>query len=166
LIQQLHFHNFQLWHSEDEARRRDVSDAEIARHKRDIDKHNQLRNDTIEKLDKHIADVLARNGIEPDESAEMNSETPGSIVDRLSILSLKIYHMKEETKRDNAGSGHTGLAQQRLHVLNEQSRDLVVALDKLLAGIGQGIKRHKIYHQFKMYNDPRFNPALYREKLK
>ena len=163
LIRLIHFYNFNLWHLEDEARRLDVTDAEIAKNKREIDRYNQLRNDSIENLDIHFDTILRDNNIKAGKGALCNSETPGSIIDRLSILSLKIYHMREESMRTDAEPGNRTLADKRLFVLQQQRRDLATALDQLLSDLSQGIKRHKIYHQFKMYNDPRFNPSLYKK---
>jgi len=156
----LHYNNYVLWHLEDQARRTDVADDVIVRCKREIDRHNQQRNDAIENIDAWIGTVLASAGIEPGEEVELNSETPGSIIDRLSIASLKIYHMERQTDRKKAGREHRALAARRLEVLKEQSSDLAAALNRLLLDLKQAKKRHKIYRQYKMYNDPRFNPAL------
>ena len=157
----VHFNNFILWHLEDEARRTDVSDRVIVRCKRAIDRYNQQRNDAIEKLDRWIATVLQNAGIEPGEGVAINSETPGSIIDRLSILSLRIYHMEEQAAREEVEKEHRELAAARSEILQEQRSDLAGALDRLLADLSAGAKKHKLYRQFKMYNDPRFNPSLY-----
>jgi len=164
MTQWVHYNNFILWHQEDEARRQDVTDRDIADCKRIIDKHNQMRNDGIEQIDIWIDSVLSTAGINPPENAELNSETPGSIIDRLSILSLKIFHMREQAQRKDVDEEHREVSQIRLGVLLEQQNDLARALDKLFMDLRTTKKRHKVYRQFKMYNDPRFNPALYRSK--
>ncbi|MCR4438841.1 MAG: DUF4254 domain-containing protein [bacterium] len=161
LLQALHVCNFSLWHEEDEARRPDVADAVIVAHKRAIDHWNQRRNDTIEQLDGHLLAALQRLGVRPHSGATQNSETPGSILDRLSIASLKIYHMAEQARREDAGPGHRAACEGRRAVLQEQRDDLIVSLERLLKEILAGEKRLKLYRQFKMYNDPALNPALY-----
>ncbi len=164
MTQWIHYNNFTIWHYEDDARRTDVEDAVIVDCKRHIDKYNQTRNDSIERIDIWIDTVLQNAGIEPDNNIESNSETPGSIIDRLSIICLKIFHMEEEVERKDADKEHQELSKKRLHVLIEQRDDLGRALDKLMLDLRQARKRHKIYRQYKMYNDPRFNPALYKNK--
>jgi len=166
MTQWIHFNNFLLWHLEDDARRDNVSAEEIMRTKRAIDKHNQNRNDAIENIDIWIDNVLKTAGIKPDDDVEMNSETPGSIIDRLSILSLKIYHMEEQIQRTDVGKEHKEIARDRQAILEEQRQDLAAALDKLILDLRQTHKRHKVYRQFKMYNDPNFNPAIYKSKSK
>ncbi|MBC7188530.1 MAG: DUF4254 domain-containing protein [Calditrichaeota bacterium] len=161
LLQTLHVCNFSLWHEEDEARRPDVPDAVIVAHKRAIDRWNQRRNDTIEQLDGQLLARLECLGVRPHASAPQNSETPGSIVDRLSIASLKIYHMAEQARREDVGPGHRAACEARLVVLREQRDDLVACLERLLIELLAGEKRLKLYRQFKMYNDPALNPALY-----
>ena len=158
---ELAWRNYLLWHEEDKARRTDVDDSMIASVKRAIDGYNQQRNDLIEKLDEAIlAEVTA---IAPVSDAEaINSETPGSIVDRISITSLKIYHMDEDSRRDDIDEEHRQRSQHRLAVLKLQRFDLYSALQQLLADYQAGRKRMKLYRQFKMYNDPTLNPEVYR----
>jgi hypothetical protein len=153
--------NFLLWHEEDEARREDVDDALIARVKRNIDKLNQQRNDHIEQLDEVVLSQLTAENVNTLPDAPLNTETPGSVIDRLSIAALKIYHMREQTRRTDAGAEHVQKAQEKSARLAEQRADLIVALDQLLDDIYTGRKRLKVYRQFKMYNDPTLNPALY-----
>ncbi|OGJ84773.1 MAG: hypothetical protein A2268_11630 [Candidatus Raymondbacteria bacterium RifOxyA12_full_50_37] len=155
----LHRHNYDIWHEEDQARRRDVADQTIVQVKRTIDRLNQLRNDSIEKIDRHLLDIIGGHA-NPD--APVNSETPGSIIDRLSIISLRLFHMEEETRRPDASGDHKVSCEKRLAVLREQHADLVTALTRLLNDLSDGKKRLKVYRQFKMYNDPALNPALYR----
>ena len=102
--------------------------------------------------------------MKPDEAAESNSETPGSIIDRLSILSLKIYHMNEDASRDDISPEHRERSLKRLEVLKTQRRDLLLALVRLISDLLLGSKRMKVYRQFKMYNDPELNPELYRSR--
>ncbi len=152
--------NYKLWHLEDTARDPVANDNVIADVKRKIDKENQLRNDKIEKLDIAIENYLRENNIITT-SDEFNSETPGSIVDRSTILSLKIYHMKEQTERKDSSPEHIEQCKRKLTILHQQRDDLLLALKKLIKALLNGEKTHKIYYQFKMYNDPNLNPAIY-----
>lgn len=160
---ELAYRNYLLWHEEDKARRTDVNDSVIATVKRAIDKLNQQRNDLIEKLDEAILTELTRTVPEP-ATDEINSETPGSIVDRMSIMSLKIYHMDEDSRREDIDDEHRQRSLHRLAVLKLQRSDLYGALGKLLDDYLAGRKRMKLYKQFKMYNDPALNPELYRAR--
>ncbi len=166
LICKQHTFNYQLWHEEDIARSRDVSDAKIAEVKRNIDGFNQQRNDHIEKIDDWITGWLMENGPDTPEDAPINTETPGSAIDRLSIMSLRIYHMIEQTERDDVDQQHLDKVQQKLATCYEQRKDLSNSLTQLLAAIESGERRHKTYRQFKMYNDPTLNPYLYSKGLK
>ncbi len=154
--------NYNLWHLEDLARDPDANDSTIANVKRKIDKENQLRNDRIENLDILIDNFLKRNKIIP-KTEISNSETPGSIVDRLTILSLKIYHMKQQTERDDVDENHIITCKNKLKILHLQRDDLIGALKILINEILSGEKKHKIYYQFKMYNNPALNPILYKK---
>jgi hypothetical protein len=161
---ELAWRNYSLWHEEDKARRDDVDDSVIASVKRRIDRINQERNDCIEQLDSVILEYVERNR-KPVAADETNSETPGSIVDRISIMSLKIWHMAEDAARTDITADHQERSVQRLAVLREQRDDLWQAVQRLLADYLTGHKRMKLYRQFKMYNDPTLNPELYRRKL-
>lgn len=165
-ICQQHSFNYQLWHEEDIARSRDVTDAEIARVKRSIDQFNQQRNDWIEKVDDEITTAVDKAGVAPDSSVPMNTETPGSTIDRLSILSLRIYHLKEQLERDNVSQEHLDSVQQKIAICLLQQNELSNALQQLLDDIFTGRKRHRTYRQLKMYNDPALNPYLYKTKTK
>ena len=156
-----HFFNFKLWHEEDEVRRKDVDDSIIANVKRNIDRFNQQRNDQIEKIDELLIKELIKRRVTYNDNLTMNSETPGAIIDKLSIISLKIFHMAEETERNNVIKEHIEKCKGKLEILMEQQRDLINSLQKLLEDIFEGKKKLKVYRQFKMYNDPNLNPKLY-----
>ncbi len=160
LVLQQHRANFDLWHEEDAARNPDASDAEIARVKHAIDRLNQQRNDLVEQID------LALLKLTPDQNsaAPLHSETPGLIIDRLSILALKIFHTGEEAGRADATEAHRSRNRDRLAVLQAQRDDLVACLGELWAQIVSGQRRFKLYRQLKMYNDPTLNPVLYRAR--
>jgi hypothetical protein len=144
------------------ARSPDVGDQRIAQVKRAIDKYNQQRNDGIEQLDNHLLQLLAEQKVAPQPGARQNTETPGSAIDRLSILALRRYHMQEQADRADATEEHRAKARGRLAVLAEQHADLSRGLAELLEDIFAGRKRLKVYFQFKMYNDPTMNPYLYK----
>ena len=162
LVCQQHTHNYLLWHEEDVARSPNVGDERIAAVKRAIDGYNQKRNDGIEQLDAAILQMLAEKKIEPLPDARQNTETPGSAIDRLSILALRRYHMQEQADRAEASEEHRAKARSRLETLAEQHRDLSQSLRELLEDIFAGRRRLKVYFQFKMYNDPTMNPYLYK----
>lgn len=166
VVCQQHQFNYLLWHEEDIARSVDVSDAQIAQVKRNIDKYNQARNDWIEKVDDWITADLSRQNIEPLPQAKLNTETPGSAIDRLSIMSLRIYHLEEQLERTDIDQAHIDKVSHRLAVCRLQFADLSNSLQELLADIYAGQKRHKTYRQMKMYNDPSLNPYLYNRPSK
>jgi hypothetical protein len=165
LIAQHHYANCELWHLEDAARAPDASDAVIADTKRAIDSGNQLRNDLVEKLDEALLNYLAPYDL-PNSLEPQHSETPGMIIDRLSILELKIYHTREEIRREDAPPGHAERNRHRLDVLEHQQSDLRRCLDALWAEVMAGTRYFKIYRQLKMYNDPALNPAIYGKRDK
>ena len=156
-----HRFNYELWHQEDAARDEHASDATIAQVKRNIDRLNQRRNDWIEKLDDHLTDSLETAAAPQLADAPQNSETPGSIVDRMSIMALRIYHLEEQLHRTDVDSQHVEKVSRRLAVCRLQRTDLQLCLTQLLDDIAAGRKRHRTYRQFKMYNDPAMNPYLY-----
>ena len=162
LVEAQHAANFVLWHAEDEARRPSAGDASVAAVKREIDRVNQMRNDTGERLDALLlaslrAAALGRHG-------EQHSETPGMMMDRLSILSLKLFHTREELDREGAPEGHRERNAKRFSTLQDQRDDLAGCLERLWGQICAGERYFKQYRQLKMYNDPELNPILYRER--
>jgi hypothetical protein len=159
LVTQQHLRNFLLWHEEDEARRRDVDDAYIAEKKRAIDRFNQQRQDLIERLDEAL--IARLPWVLENPALPLNSETPGSIIDRLSIASLKTFHMLEETRRTGVDAAHRERCRERVRIIGEQRGDLAGAFDALIGDLAARRKRMRVYRQFKMYNDPNLNPALY-----
>jgi hypothetical protein len=156
-IEANHRFNNLLWDEEDLARRKDVPDSAIAVNKRAIDGYNQQRNDAIERIDEHLLAALGEVG----PGARLNSETAGSMIDRLSILALKIFHMRVQTERTDATPEHLETCRQKLVRLIEQRSDLQACLAELLADCTAGRAYFKVYRQFKMYNDPDLNPYLY-----
>jgi len=154
--------NCALWKEEDQARRRDVPDSAIAANKRAIDAHNQKRNDAIEKTDEFLLAQL--EAVERRADARLHSETAGAMIDRLSILALKIFHMRLQTERSDASPEHIQTSEARLARLTEQRADLAACLDALISDCRAGRAWFKVYRQFKMYNDPAYNPYLYGAK--
>lgn len=147
------------WHLEDLIRNPDIDAKEVVELKRRIDKSNQDRTDLVELIDSFFLDKYKNVKVLP--QATINTESPAWAIDRLSILALKIYHMKEECSRTDATPEHKARCCDKLKVLQEQKEDLIVALEQLLADIKAGRKRMKVYKQMKMYNDPTLNPILY-----
>jgi len=153
-----HACNARLWNEEDLARRPGAGDAAIAACKRAIDRFNQQRNDAIERLDDALYTALARR---MDGRSRLNSETPGMIVDRLSILALRIRAMAAEARREAAGAEHMRLCGERLARLEERRVELAGCLEALIAECAAGSARFTVYRSFKMYNDPALNPQIY-----
>lgn len=163
VVCQQHQFNFLLWHEEDIARSPDVGDERIAQVKRAIDGHNQNRNDYIERVDEALIGKLAEAGTTPKLGARVNTETPGSAIDRLSIMSLRIYHMREQLDREDATAEHILKVEERIARCELQHTDLSQSLIELLDDLAAGRKLLKVYRQMKMYNDPSLNPYLYRK---
>lgn len=156
LVLKQHMANFSLWHEEDRARDPEAPDSVIASVKHSIDRLNQVRNDLVEQMDMALLEAASQNT-----QAALHSETPGLIIDRLSILSLKIFHTREESRRAEATDSHRQRNIYRLQVLDEQREDLSRALNDLWNAVLAGERRFKLYRQLKMYNDPSLNPVLY-----
>jgi hypothetical protein len=153
--------NFQLWHEEDKARSPAAMDAEIAAVKRQIDRLNQERNDWIERLDDWVTQELTVMEVVAAKNAPLNTETLGSTIDRLGILSLRIYHLREQLDRLDAGDLHREKVSQKLFIATVQHDDLAGCAQSLADDLLAGRKRHQAYRQLKMYNDPMLNPYLY-----
>jgi hypothetical protein len=156
IIEYNHRMNFDLWHEEDIARRDDLGAERVRQAKRNIDGFNQRRNDAIERMDSWFLSSLAVPAEGP-----LHSETPGMIVDRLSILALKLYHMQAEADRASAAEEHRRKCSEKAAILKVQLGDLAKCLDELLGQLQAGTRRFKVYRQFKMYNDATLNPQLY-----
>lgn len=150
------------WHLEDLIRDTHIEPVDALMLKRRIDRSNQDRTDLVEQIDSHFRQVYADVATLPD--ARLNTESPAWAIDRLSILALKIYHMREQAQRDDATEEHRQRCQAKLRVLLEQKADLSTAIDQLLEDIAAGRKYMKVYRQMKMYNDPSTNPVLYKKK--
>ena len=159
LVQQNHLRNFQLWHEEDVARRDDLGFEAVYRAKRNIDRFNQERNNFAEEMDKVF--VAALNP--PTSGCPLNSETPGMMIDRLSILALKEYHMQEETVRADASAEHRQKCGEKLARIRQQRTDLTNCVAALFEDVLARRRSFSVYFQFKMYNDPTLNPQLYRK---
>jgi len=162
----LHRFNFLLWHEEDIARSPDVTDTKIAAVKRAIDGYNQARNDAIEKVDDWLIEELARRGVTAAADAPAATETPGAAIDRLSILELRRFHMREQLDREDASQEHREKVAGRMVILDQQRDHLITALDRLLTEIFAGQRPLRVFRQMKMYNDPTMNPYLYKSAAK
>ncbi|MFN8279321.1 MAG: DUF4254 domain-containing protein [Saprospiraceae bacterium] len=149
------------WHLEDMIRRPDLAPERFVELKRQIDSSNQRRTDLVEKIDDWF--MSAFKEIIPKENARMNTETPAWAIDRLSILLLKIFHMKEQTERTDASREHIQLCRDKLNILLEQKTDLSFSLNALIDELQSGQAQMKVYRQMKMYNDPTTNPQLYNQ---
>ena len=160
-ICQQHGFNFLLWHEEDIARSPDATDQQIAQVKRSIDRYNQQRNDWMERVDDWLSEQLREHGVSVSLAAPLNTETCGSVIDRLSIISLRLYHLEEQLRRPEAPCDHWQTVRPKIAICRAQREDLAQALGQLLDDIASGRKRHRTYRQLKMYNDPTLNPYLY-----
>ena len=150
------------WHLEDIIRDEQIDPVEALALKRRIDRSNQDRTDLVEEIDTYFRQLYA--GVTIKDDATINTESPAWAIDRLSILALKIWHMREQTERTDVDAAHLAKCQAKLDVLLEQRADLSTAIDQLLDDIAAGRKFMKVYRQMKMYNDPETNPVLYGKK--
>ncbi len=150
------------WHLEDIIRDENIDPVEALALKRRIDRSNQDRTDLVEEIDAYFRQQYASVDVLPD--ATINTESPAWAIDRLSILALKIWHMREQAERTDASPAHIAKCQAKLDVLLEQRDDLTTAINQLLDDIAEGRKFMKVYMQMKMYNDPETNPILYGKK--
>jgi len=159
LVAENHLRNFQLWHEEDIARRDDLGSERVHQAKRAIDRFNQERNNFIEEMDQALVAALAP----PTSGCPRNSETPGMMIDRLSILALKEFHMNEEVVRTDAAPAHREKCAEKLARIRVQRADLSSCLAELISDVAAKRRTFSVYFQFKMYNDPALNPQLYRQ---
>ncbi|MSU47016.1 MAG: DUF4254 domain-containing protein [Lacunisphaera sp.] len=162
LLEENHLRNFSLWHEEDVARRDDLGFEAVCRAKRTIDRFNQERNNFVEEMDQAVVAALTP----PESGCPRNSETPGMMIDRLSILALKEFHMHEETVRTEVAAAHRDKCAGKLARICRQRADLAACLGELLADVAARRRTFSVYYQFKMYNDPALNPQLYRHAPK
>jgi hypothetical protein len=147
------------WHLEDMIRKPDLNPYDGMAVKRRIDRSNQERTDTVESMDDYF--LAQFKAIISKPSARINSETPAWLLDRMSILMLKIYHMEEQTNRKDASRDHVQRCAEKLTLLLEQKNDMRTAFDQLIQDIEEGNRTFKVYRQVKMYNDASLNPMLY-----
>ena len=150
------------WHLEDIIRDPHIDPVDALNLKRRIDRSNQVRCDMVEYIDSFLLNKY--KDIVPASDARINTETPAWAIDRLSILALKIYHMRAEVERDDVDDEHRAACQAKLDVLIQQQADLSIAIEELIEDIEAGRKYMKVYRQMKMYNDPALNPVLYAQK--
>lgn len=150
------------WHFEDIIRDPHIDPVDALNLKRRIDHSNQVRCDMVEYIDSYLLNKY--KDIVPAEDARINTETPAWAIDRLSILALKIYHMRAEVERDDVDEEHRAACNAKLEVLVQQQKDLMIAIEELIEDIEAGRKYMKVYRQMKMYNDPSLNPILYAQK--
>ena len=149
------------WHLEDIIRDPEISPLDALAVKRRIDKSNQDRTDMVEQLDEYFYNKYS--GVNANNDARLNTETPAWTLDRLSILQLKVYHMQVEAERDDVDDAHRNKCQSKLDVLQEQERDLSKAINELMEDLALGKKVMKLYKQMKMYNEESLNPVLYKK---
>jgi len=159
-----HQQNFRLWHRENAALDPHAGLVDPAAAKRAFDKLNQQRNEWIERMDDALTAELSAVGVKPRPDARQNTETPGNAIDRLSILALRLYHAAEQTCRRDAGEAYVVRAKAALEILHEQHADLLVSLGELIDDLFAGRKRLKVYHAFRMENEPEMNVPLYADK--
>ncbi|QDP71594.1 DUF4254 domain-containing protein [Legionella israelensis] len=158
LVEENHCFNYQLWHAEDKARREDKGFEFVYHAKREIDHFNQQRNNRMEMMDGWLFQQLAPASYE---QCPVHSETPGMMIDRLSILALKAFHMAIQVEREDVDTTHRERCKEKLAIIVQQQQQLGQCLDELLAEVVAKTRTFRVYHQFKMYNDPQLNPELY-----
>lgn len=157
-VEENHQFNFMLWHEEDKARRDDMGFEYVYNAKRIVDRCNQQRNDRMEQMDTWVWE----NYKPLQDDCQVNSETPGMMIDRLSILALKEFHMREQVEREDASYDHRLQCEHKLNVIHMQLSQLKQCLAELLTDITNHARTFRVYYQFKMYNDPNLNPQLYK----
>ncbi len=159
-VEDNHLNNFSLWHEEDKARRDDKGADYVYRAKRNIDQYNQRRNNMMEAMDQWVYENYPASN----EASPCHSETPGMMIDRLSILALKTYHMALQLKRDDVDETHRQACERKCQVIDAQLQQLSACLKHLLEELQAGTRHFRVYHQFKMYNDASLNPQLYKNR--
>lgn len=161
LVEENHAFNYQLWHAEDRARRDDLGHEMVYHAKREIDHCNQQRNNRMEAIDEWLFSQLqpAAHTLCP-----VHSETPGMMIDRMSIMALKAYHMALQTERRDVDATHQQTCLRKLHTIEEQQKQLLHCLSHLLEEVQNKTRTFRVYHQFKMYNDAALNPELYQNQ--
>ena len=150
------------WHLEDIIRDPEIDPEKALSIKRRIDRSNQDRTDQVEGIDDYYLELYQE--VETPEDAPVNTESPAWAIDRLSILALKIYHMRIEADRKDLEEHLQTKNGVKLETLIIQRSDLSLAIDQLLNDLAQGKRQMKVYRQMKMYNDPELNPVLYAQK--
>lgn len=163
LCARLHWVNFRLWHVEDRARRVDLPDSVIVECKRTADRLNQIRNDLTEAMDECLADML-KKCVSSRDGAPLATETVGCALGRLSVIALRIYHLKEQTGRRDVCDRHKTTCSNLYSSVETQHQRLVEAVNALMDDYAAGRKQHHVHRFFKMYNDPELNPELYKNK--
>ena len=158
LVEENHAFNYQLWHAEDRARREDMGTIFVYDAKREIDHCNQQRNNRMEAMDEYLFKKLEPA---PPTTCPVHSETPGMIIDRLSILALKSYHMALQVNRTDVDTAHQHTCLNKFNTIEQQQQQLQLCLQQLLEAIANKTRTFRVYHQLKMYNDPTLNPELY-----
>lgn len=158
LVEENHAYNYHLWHAEDRARRDDMGYEFVYQAKREIDTCNQQRNNRMEAIDEWLFNLLkpACHSV-----CQVNSESPGMMIDRLSIISLKYYHMTLQAERQDVTESHRQSCADKVHVIHQQLEQLKICFDQLCEEVQSQKRTFRVYHQFKMYNDPSLNPELY-----
>ena len=150
------------WHLEDIIRDPQIDPSEALSVKRRIDRSNQERTDLVERIDSYFLELY--RDIQPMEGARINTESPAWAIDRLSILHVKIWHMREQAERTDVSAEQHSRCESKLAVLHEQLGDLTTSISQLLDDYASGARIMKVYRQMKMYNDPTLNPVLYAKK--
>lgn len=158
LVEENHAFNYQLWHAEDRARRDDMGYEFVYRAKREIDHYNQQRNNRMEAMDEWLFKALQPATLN---HCPVHSETPGMMIDRLSILALKAYHMDLQVKRKDVDEAHRQNCQRKWETIVAQQNQLLGCLQQLFNEVNEKTRTFRVYHQFKMYNDPTLNPEIY-----
>ena len=161
LVEENHAFNYQLWHAEDRARRDDMGFEFVYQAKREIDHYNQQRNNRMEAMDERL--YIELQPALPI-ACQVHSETPGMMIDRLSILTLKSYHMSLQVERVDVDAEHRHTCRAKLQTIEEQKKQLQECLHQLLEAITNKTRTYSVYHQFKMYNDASLNPELYSQE--